>query len=275
MGVLCLWMLILCASCDGQPVGLVPTLTPYPTVGQVQYLDLVCPDFILPAMQSLAASYQRVNPAVIITVIQRAETLAYPMLLDAQADAVVLTWMPDSRSENVWVQPVAYDGLAVIVHPQNGVPALSQQQVQKLFQGQVENWEDFGGLPGVPQIISRENASGEFQYLQSYVMKEIRMTLNATLAPDSTYMLQMVRDDPLAAGFLSSGFLTEAVRAVPIDGIPLTMETIENRLYPLRREIAVVTMGEPVEPVRGFIQWMLSGEGQELFVRLGFVPIGG
>ena len=83
-------------------MGLVPTLTPYPTVGQVQNLDLVCPDFILPAMQSLAVHYQRVNPSVIITVIQRAETLAYPMLLDKQADAVILTWLPESRSESVW-----------------------------------------------------------------------------------------------------------------------------------------------------------------------------
>ena len=57
------------------------------------------------------------------------------------------------------------------------------------------------------------------------------MTLNATLAPDSTYMLQMVRDDPLAVGYLSSGLLTDAVRAVAIEGIPLTAETIENQLY--------------------------------------------
>ena len=263
----------LISACDMQPVGLVPTLTPYPTVSEVVALDVVCADYLTPAVRVLAASYQRQNPNVIITAVQRADTLGYPLLLEGDVDLAILTWMPDSRSDDIWLQPLAYDGLVIIVHPQNGVPGLSQAQVQKLFQGQVENWEAWGGLPGVPQLISRESASGEFLYLQNHVMRDVRASLNASLATESTIMLQYVGNDPLAVGYISSSWLTQGVRAVPIEGVPPSLETIGARIYPLTRLIYVVTNGEPVEPMRGFVQWMLGNEGQSLLEDQGFVRI--
>ncbi len=264
---------IVITACGGQPLGLVPTLTPYPTVGDVQYLDLVCPDFIYPAMQALASTYQREDPDVIITVVQRAVTLGYPLLLEGVVDIAVLTWLPDAKSESLWMQPLAYDGLAVIVHPQNGIPGLTQTQVQKLYQGQVQNWADWSGLPGVPQLISRETASGEFLYMQNRVMRDVRTSLNATLAPDSSYMLKLVGEDPLAVGYISTALVTPRVRAVAIDGVPPGKETIKAQIYPLSRTIIVVTEGQPVEPARGFVQWMLSNEGQAVLQRHRFISV--
>lgn len=264
---------ILITSCELQPLGLVPTLTPYPTVGEVHYLNLVCADFITPAMQALALTFQRDNPDIIITIVQRADTLGYPLLIEGDVDIAVLTWLPDARPDSLWMQPLAYDGLAIIVHPQNGIPGLSQAQVQKLYQGQVENWADWGGLPGVPQLISRETASGEFLYLQSRVMRDVRTSLNATLAPDSDYMVKLVAEDPLALGYVSTALLTPQVRAVSIDGTPPGKEAIKVDVYPLRRTIVVVTKEEPQDPVRGFVQWMLTNEGQSVLYRHGFVSV--
>ncbi len=261
------------AGCTGQPVGMVPTLTPYPTVAEIQTIDVVCADFIAPALQSLALNYQRENPHIIITVVQRADTLGYPLLKEGDADIAVLTWLPDAIPETMWMRPLAYDGLAIIVHPQNGIPGLSQAQVQKLYQGQVENWADWGGLPGVPQLISRETASGEYLSLQNRVMRDVRTSLNATLAPDSAIMLKFVAEDPLAIGYVSTALLTSGVRAVSIDGTPPGQEAIRVNAYPLRRTIVVVTVNEPQEPERSFVQWMLGNKGQSVLYNYGFVSV--
>jgi phosphate transport system substrate-binding protein len=135
----------------------------------------------------------------------------------------------------------------------------------------VENWQVWGGLPGVPQLVSRESASGEFLYLQNNVMREIRTSLNASLATSSDIMVQYVSQDPLAVGYLSTTRLSKDVRAVGIDGIPPSEETIAAQIYPLIRVIYVVTNGEPEEPERSFVQWMLEGEGQLLLKNQGFV----
>ena len=231
----------------------------------------MCADFLAPSVQVLAATYQRQNPNTIITVVQRADTLGYPLLLEGAVDIAVLTWLPDSRSDAIWLQVLALDGLAIIVHPQNGIPGLTQAQVQKLFQGQVENWEEWGGLPGVPQLMSRESASGEFLFMQNHLMREVRTSLNASLAPDTAIMEQYVSTNPLAVGYLSSSRLTPDVRAVAVDGVPPTSETIAAQIYPLTRAIYVVTDGEPVGAARGFVQWMLGNEGQSLLVSQDFI----
>jgi phosphate transport system substrate-binding protein len=271
IAALFLLLLSVTAGCDMQPVGLEPTLTPYPTPSEVVKMDVVCADFFAAAARTLASKYRQHYPNVVITVVQRVDTLGYPLLLDGGVDLAFLTWMPDSRSDEIWHQPVVYDGLAVIVHPQNGVPGLTQAQVQKLFQGQVEDWDAYGGLPGVPQLISRESNSGEFIYMQNHLMREIRASLNASLATESTIMRQFVAGDPLAVGYISSAWLNLDIRAVPIDGVPPNSETISAHIYPLTRAVNAVTNGEPVDPARGFIQWILGSEGQTLLQMQGFV----
>ncbi|MDF1514495.1 MAG: substrate-binding domain-containing protein [Anaerolineae bacterium] len=232
-----------------------------------------CADFMCPAVQGLGSAYQRVNPYIVISVVQRASTLAYPMLVNGDLDIAILAWLPDKRAPSLWLQPMVYDGLAIIVHPQNGVPGLTIDQLQKLYQGQVENWQDWGGLPGLPQLISRETAASEYQYLQTRVMREIRTTLNASLAPDTEFMRKLVQENPLAVGYLSSAWLSPGVRAVAIEGIPPGTETIRNQIYPLTRRIDVVSLQEPAGAARTFIEWLLTTEGQELLRNYGFVSI--
>ena len=83
----------LISACSGQSSALVPTLTPYPTVGAVTELDVVCADFLTPAVRVLAARYQRHNPNVIITVVQRVDTLGYPLLLVGDVDLAILNML--------------------------------------------------------------------------------------------------------------------------------------------------------------------------------------
>ena len=55
---------------------------------------------------------------------------------------------------------LAYDGIAIIVHPDNPVSDLSLEQIAKLYTGEITNWKDVGGNDAQVVLIGREAASG-------------------------------------------------------------------------------------------------------------------
>lgn len=263
-------LLLLLTACRSATLPLA-TPTPAPVVTP-QVLEIACSETLEPTLMALAAAYQRENPAVQPVVIARADTLALDALEQADADLIALTWTPTQWPETLWRAPFARDGLAIVVHPQNGLPGLTLEQLRQLFQGQVENWDSWGGLPGVPQLVSREEAAGEFQFFQRGVMRESRVALTALLAPTSNAVLELVGGDPLAVGYISAAHINSDVRALAIEGVPPTKETLMAEVYPLTYTLYLATRGEPEGAARDFIQWVLSAKGQGLVTTQGLLP---
>ena len=55
---------------------------------------------------------------------------------------------------------LAYDGIAVIVNPENPVADLSLADIAKIYTGEVTNWKDLGGNDAEIVVIGREAGSG-------------------------------------------------------------------------------------------------------------------
>ena len=54
---------------------------------------------------------------------------------------------------------LAYDGIAIIVHPDNPVSDLTLEQIAKLYTGEITNWKDVGGNDAQVVLIGREKPS--------------------------------------------------------------------------------------------------------------------
>jgi len=265
-------VLVTLTAC-GAPASLVLTPTPAPPPVTPQLIHVACSESLEPACMALASVYQRSFTATQIVTLVRVDDLAYTQLVQGDVDLAMLAWLPEQLPDGTWLAPFAQDGLAIVVNPQNGLPGLSLEQLRKLFQGQVESWEPWGGLPGSPQLVSREDASGDTRYFQSWVMRDARIALTALLAPSSEAVLQFVVDDAWSVGYLSTSRLNDTVRAIPIDGVPPAPEAIESGLYPLTRVLFLLSIGDPSGPAREFAQWVLSPSGRELLITQGLRPL--
>lgn len=264
-------LLLTLAAC--QPTtALIPTPTAATVSQDIQTLNVVCPESMSPVMKSLAATYSEQHAQTLqIVVIERADSLAIQTLEIGDADMALLSWMPETST--MWSTPIAKDGLAIVVHPQNGLPGMTMNQLRQLYQGQVESWESWGGLPGVPLLISREDASGDYAFFQNHVMQETRVALTAILAPTSKAVLQLVNENQLSIAYISHIHINSTVRPLAIEGIPPTTETIELGIYPLSRNLQILTLDEPQGEIRNFIQWILEAEGQSIMAAQGLLPI--
>ena len=66
----------------------------------------------------------------------------------------------DEKASGLTETVMAYDGIAIIVHPDNPVSDLTLQQIADIYTGKITNWKDVGGSDGEIVLVGREAGSG-------------------------------------------------------------------------------------------------------------------
>jgi phosphate transport system substrate-binding protein len=168
---------------------------------------------------------------------------------------------------------VAWDGLAIIVHPENKVEELSLEQVQNIFAGNIAKWDALGGRDRPITVVTREEGSGTRGAFQEMVMKKNRISRGAIVQDSNGTVREIVANDPQSIGYISLGLINEKVKAVRFEGIEASFKNIEERKYRLIRPFLFVTKGPPSAAAQKFINFVLSRQTQELIRHDGLIPI--
>ncbi len=170
---------------------------------------------------------------------------------------------------------VARDGLAVIVHPSLPLDDLSLLEVKSIFDGEIRNWRVLIGLDRPVDVVTREEGSGTRGAFQEMVMGKTTRITNLAIVEDSNGTVrEIVTSDPDSIGYISLGLVTPRVKAVKLEGVAASEESILQGRYKLVRPFLFLTKGQPAGPVKQFIDFVLSAEGQELVRKEGLIPAG-
>ncbi|MFZ2055355.1 MAG: phosphate ABC transporter substrate-binding protein [Candidatus Aminicenantales bacterium] len=168
---------------------------------------------------------------------------------------------------------VAWDGLAIIVHPKNGIDGLSLEQVQGIFSGNIVSWGSLGEPEHVITVVTREEGSGTRGTFQEMLMKTSRITPRAIVQDSNGTVREIVANDPHSIGYISLGLVNEKVKALRFEGVEPSYENIEQKKYRLIRPFLFVTKGAPNRAALDFINFVLSRRTQELVRHDGLIPI--
>jgi len=166
------------------------------------------------------------------------------------------------------------DGIAIIVNPANGVADLTKDQVKSIFFGSITNWKDVGGIDKEIHVVAREEGSGTRGAFEEMVMgKNNPIVKTAILQSSNGAIIQVVKGDVDAVGFVSFGYLDSSIKALSIDGVTANAENAKNGSYPVVRPFLFVTNGEPAGIVKSFIDFCLSAEVQEIITKEGYISV--
>jgi phosphate transport system substrate-binding protein len=168
---------------------------------------------------------------------------------------------------------VARDGLAVIVHPFNPLSNITSLQVKSVFNGEVRNWKILNGADHEIDVVTREEGSGTRGAFQEMVMGQDRIFKGAIVQDSNGTVREIVAGNPNSIGFISLGLVNDRVKALHLDGVVPSEESIRRKEYRLVRPFLFVTSGPPGGPARAFIDFVLSDEGQALVKREGILPV--
>ena len=220
----------------------------------------------LPLVMEAAASYN--DPELTLEVRSGNYRQALDALRRGEAHLIFTTHLDGADATTLWAAPVAQDAIALVVHPDNPVEALSLMQILQAFQGRITTWAELGGDPLPMIVVSREEGSGIRAEFEQAVMGRRQTTGAALNASSSTGVLHAVADNPGALGYVSLASVDNTVRALAVNGVSPTLESIGNNTYPLRSTVFVAGMTPPAGAPLAFIGWMQSREGQAAFGRL-------
>lgn len=169
---------------------------------------------------------------------------------------------------------LAYDGIAVIVHPSNPVSDLSVETIAKIYKGEITNWKELGGQDSEIVLIGREANSGTRDGFESITGTtnacKYRQELTAT-----GDVITNVANNPSAIGYASVASLKDSVKAVTVDGVYPNNDTILDGSYRIQRPFVLVTKeNTPLsEDAQKFFTFALSEEAKEIILQAGAVPV--
>ena len=179
---------------------------------------------------------------------------------------------------------MARDAIAVIVHRANPVRRLTMSQLSAIYSGQITNWREVGGEDRPIVLLSRETNSGTHVYFLEHVLRRGQTDNKTLFSPDTLLMPSSegisaeIRQNPNAIGYDGLGYVTDDIKTIAIaasDEGPYflpTIETVNEKSYPIARDLYMYTRGQPTGVVQAYLAWVLSPEAQRIVADLGFVP---
>ncbi len=168
---------------------------------------------------------------------------------------------------------LAYDGIAVIVHPDNPVADLDVETIAKIYTEEITNWKEVGGAEGEIVLIGREENSGTRDGFETITGTEGKCKYRQTLT-SSGDVITAVSQNPNAIGYASVASVKDTVKAITVGGVAPTEETVKDGSYVIQRPFVLVTKEgtELSEAAQKFFDYAVSEAAREIIVKAGAVP---
>ena len=168
---------------------------------------------------------------------------------------------------------LAYDGIAVIVNPENTVEDLTVEQIAAIYTGEITNWSEVGGMDAEIVLVGREAGSGTRSGFEEIVgvkdLCQYRQELTST-----GDVITAVSQNPGAIGYASLASVKDTVKAIKVGGVAPSDETVKDETYAIQRPFVLVTKEGTAltETAQAFFDFITSEAAREVITAAGVVP---
>lgn len=244
-------------------------------------------DTLLPLTQELAEEYLAEHPEAEIIVTGGGSGVGIAALMENTTDIAMASRSIKFGEKMKFAEEglkaaevtVAYDALAVVVHPSNPVSRLTREQLEAIFRGKITNWKEVGGEDRKIVVYSRETSSGTYEFFKESVLENKNYMSSILSMPATGAIIQSVRQTKGAIGYIGLAYLNRYVKALAVSydgGVHYAEPSVENAIngsYPIVRPLYYYYDSGKEAEVSPFISYVISPEGQESVLSQGFVPV--
>ena len=233
-------------------------------------------DTVLPIAQQTAERFMPLNPSARVTVTGGGTGVGISALLDQTTDIAMASraikfsekMKAKAAGEDLAEVPIAYDALAVVVHPSNPV----------IFRGKVTNWQQVGGDDRKIVVYSRETSSGTYEFFKESVLKNKNYMSSSLSMPATGAIIQSVSQTRGAIGYVGLAYVSPRIKtlAVSYDGQHYAAPTLENAInktYPIVRPLYYYYNRKNASVVATLLDFILSAAGQKIIKESGYIPV--
>ncbi len=178
----------------------------------------------------------------------------------------------EEKAEGLVETVLAYDGIAIIVNPDNPLTDIDLDTLAKIYKGEITNWKDVGGSDEEIVVIGREAGSGTRDGFESITDTKDACVYRQELTSTGD-VITAVSQNPAAIGYASLASVKDTVKALSVGGVVPTEETVKDGTYPVQRPFVLVTREgvELSETAQKFFDFATSVEAADIISAAGAV----
>jgi phosphate transport system substrate-binding protein len=174
---------------------------------------------------------------------------------------------------------IARDGIGIILHKENPVKSLSNQQVIDIYTGKINNWQQVSGKNAPITVVNKAEGRSTLELFLGYFKLKSSDVKASVVIGDNQQGIKTVAGNPNAIGYVSIGTAeysinnNGAIKLLPLNGIAATTENIKNGKFPLSRPLNLVTKTQLQALDKTFIEFAQSAQVYDIVKNQDFVPI--
>lgn len=178
----------------------------------------------------------------------------------------------DEKASGLVETVLAYDGIAIVVSPENPVSDLDVDTIAKIYTGEITNWKDVGGDDAEIVLIGREAGSGTRDGFESITGTKDACAYRQELTSTGD-VINTVSQNPNAIGYASLSAVGESVKALTVGGVKASEATVKDGSYVVQRPFVLVTKeGTELSPAaQAFFDYVISPEVADIIANAGAV----
>ena len=178
----------------------------------------------------------------------------------------------EEKAQGLTSTVLAYDGIAIIVNPENPVSDLDIETIAKIYTGEITNWSEIGGNDAEIVLIGREAGSGTRDGFESITDTENNCKYRQELTSTGD-VITTVSGNPAAIGYASVASVKDNVKMLTVGGVAPSEETIKDGSYVVQRPFVLVTKAdtELSESSQKFFDYITSEDAREAISTAGVV----
>ncbi|NJM68398.1 MAG: phosphate ABC transporter substrate-binding protein [Acaryochloris sp. RU_4_1] len=246
--------------------------------GSPQKLVITGSSTVAPLVAEIAKRYETQNPQVRIDVQTGGSSRGIADVRQKVADIGMVSRAPKPAEKDLQFHTIAKDGVVIIVHRDNPIQKLSDQQITAIYTGQLNNWQEVGGKPAAITVVNKAEGRSTLElFLEYFQLKSSAIQADVVIG-DNEQGIKTVAGNPLAIGYVSVGTAAiniskgTPIKMLPLEGIQANAQTVRDGSFPLSRPLNLVTQGTLNPQQQKFIDFAQSPQVKDIIQEQAFVP---
>jgi phosphate transport system substrate-binding protein len=242
-------------------------------------LTLTGSSTIAPLAAEIGKAFEAKHPGVRVDVQSGGSGRGITDARQGLADIGMVSRKLKDEEQDLKAFTIAKDGVCVILHSDNPVSQLSDQQIVDIYKGTITNWKDVGGNDAPITVVNKAEGRSTLELFVSYFKVENKDIKAQVVIGDNEQGIKTVAGNPNAIGYVSIGTAEfdagqgVTIKLLPMNGIAASTENVRNDTFPIARPLNLVTKTEPQGLAKEFIDFARSAEATSIVKEQFFVPL--
>lgn len=234
---------------------------------------------LAPLIAEIGKRFESLYPKVRVDVQTGGSSRGIADARQGLADIGMVSRAMKDEEKDLHAFPVARDGVGVILHKNNPVQALTDEQVIAIYTGKITNWKDVSGKDARITVVNKAEGRSTLEvFLHYFKLKNTDVTAQVVVG-DNEQGVKTVAGNRHAIGYVSIGTAEYDVsqgvpiKLLPSGGVAASTETVQNSTFPISRPLHIVTRAPPVGLSKAFIDYAQSNAVHDIITQQYFVPL--